>query len=79
MAGVLQASWRLGALLSSVAYALLYNAIGLAWPADPGGPAGLGGGLYIRNYVEEPEIWARNRETQRKQKREVHSVGQVPG
>jgi SHS family lactate transporter-like MFS transporter len=35
--------------------------------------------VYIRKYVEEPEIWARNRETQRKQKREVHSVGQVPG
>jgi SHS family lactate transporter-like MFS transporter len=28
MAGVLQASWGLGALLSSAAYGLLYDAIG---------------------------------------------------
>src|SRR5271154_6934303 len=39
MAGVLQSSWGLGALLSSAAYGLLYTSIGWGGPLVVGGPA----------------------------------------
>jgi SHS family lactate transporter-like MFS transporter len=62
MAGVLQSSWGLGALLSSAAYGLLYNSIG--W-------RGLLILVYIRFFVKEPAIWLENRRLQRTQNREV--------
>ena len=72
MAGVLQSSWGLGALLSSVAYALLYDAIGWRGLLILGVlPALLV--VYIRRYVKEPELWAQNRTIQREQKREVRA------
>jgi SHS family lactate transporter-like MFS transporter len=70
MSGVLQGSWAIGFLLSSVAYGLLYNAIGwrgLLWigilPALTV--------IYVRYFVREPECWAENRRNQREQGREM--------
>ncbi len=72
MAGVLQASWGLGALLSSAAYGLLYDAIGWRGLLIIGVlPALLV--VYVRRYVKEPEIWAQNRTMQREQRREVRA------
>jgi MFS transporter, SHS family, lactate transporter len=72
MAGVLQSSWGLGALLSSAAYGLLYDAIGWRGLLILGVlPALLV--VYVRRYVKEPEIWARNRTIQREQRREVRA------
>ena len=72
MAGVLQASWGLGALLSSLAYALLYDAIGWRGLLIIGVlPALLV--VYIRRYVKEPEVWVKNRAIQREQSREVRT------
>jgi SHS family lactate transporter-like MFS transporter len=72
MAGVLQASWGLGALLSSLAYALLYDSIGWRGLLIMGCLPALAV-VYIRRYVKEPEIWAENRAIQRLQKREVRA------
>src|SRR3954462_10133257 len=70
MAGVLQASWGLGALLSSLAYALLYDSIGwrglLIMVVLPALVV-----IYIRKFVKEPEVWIENHRLQREQKREV--------
>src|SRR5579863_3647421 len=72
MGSVLQGSWGLGALLSSAAYALLYDSIGwrgLLW-------IGVLPALwivYIRRYVKEPEVWIENRRLQRTQQREVRA------
>ena len=72
MAGVLQSSWGLGALLSSAAYGLLYDAIGWRGLLILGVlPALLV--VYVRRYVKEPEIWAQNRTIQREQRREVRA------
>ncbi len=72
MAGVLQSSWGLGALLSSAAYGLLYDAIGWRGLLIIGVlPALLV--VYIRRYVKEPEIWAKNRMIQREQRSEVRA------
>src|SRR6476620_4053755 len=72
MAGVLQASWGLGALLSSLAYALLYDAIGWRGLLVIGVlPALLV--VYIRRYVKEHEGWLKNRAIQREQSREVRT------
>ena len=58
MAGVLQSSWGLGALLSSAAYGLLYNSIGWRGLLMFGVlPALLI--VYVRHFVKEPEVWAR--------------------
>src|SRR5207248_9150206 len=70
MAGVLQSSWGLGALLSSAAYGLLYNSIGWRGLLILGVlPALLL--VYIRFFVKEPAVWLENRQLQRAQKREV--------
>jgi len=70
MAGVLQSSWGLGALLSSAAYGLLYNSIGWRGLLIMGVlPALLV--VYIRIYVKEPEVWLENRRRQRAEKREA--------
>ena len=67
MAGVLQASWGLGALLSSAAYALLYDFIGWRGLLILGVLPALAV-VYIRRYVKEPEVWTQNRAIQRQQK-----------
>jgi SHS family lactate transporter-like MFS transporter len=70
MAGVMQGSWGLGALLSSAAYGLLYDYIGwrgLLWIGVLPALAI----IYVRKYVNEPEIWVENRRLQREQNREI--------
>jgi SHS family lactate transporter-like MFS transporter len=70
MAGVLQSSWGLGALLSSAAYGLLYNSIGWRGLLIMGVlPALLL--VYIRKHVKEPPVWLENRRRQRAEGREV--------
>jgi len=70
MAGVLQASWGLGALLSSAAYALLYNSIGWRGLLMIGVLPALSI-VYVRRFVKEPPVWVENRRLQRTQQREV--------
>ena len=70
MAGVLQASWGIGALMSSIAYALLYNSIGWRGLLILGVLPALAV-VYIRRYVKEPDLWTQNRAIQRESKREV--------
>src|SRR5271156_6582627 len=70
MAGVLQSSWGLGALLSSAAYGLLYTSIGWRGLLMIGVlPALLI--VYVRRFVKEPAVWVENRRLQRTQQREV--------
>ncbi|MBV9252106.1 MAG: MFS transporter [Acetobacteraceae bacterium] len=70
MSGVLQGSWGIGFLLSSLMYALLDSYIGwrgMLWlgilPALTV--------VWIRKYVTEPPVWLENRRKQREQGREV--------
>src|SRR6516164_11817382 len=70
MAGVLQASWGLGALLSSAAYGLLYNSIGWRGLLMLGVLPALSI-VYVRRFVKEPPVWVENRRLQRAQHREV--------
>ena len=70
MSGVLQGSWGLGALLSGLAYGLLYNWIGWRGLLIIGVLPALAI-LYVRRYVKEPEVWLENRRRQRAEKREV--------
>jgi SHS family lactate transporter-like MFS transporter len=72
MAGVLQASWGLGALLSSAAYGLLYNSIGWRGLLMLGVLPALSI-VYVRRYVQEPPVWLENRRLQRAQQREVRA------
>ena len=72
MAGVLQASWGIGALLSSVAYALLYDLIGWRGLLIIGVLPALAV-VYIRKFVKEPELWTQNRAIQRERKSEVRA------
>jgi SHS family lactate transporter-like MFS transporter len=72
MGALLQGSWGLGAVLSSAAYGLLYDAIGwrgLLWMGIL--PAFLI--IYVRFFVKEPEVWVENRRLQRSQHREVRA------
>ena len=72
MSGVLQGSWGLGFLVSSVVYALTYEYIGwrgLLWIGVLPALAV----LWIRKNVKEPEVWVKNRAIQREQKREVRA------
>ena len=70
MSGVLQGSWGIGALLSSLAYGLLYNWIGWRGLLIIGVLPALAI-LYVRRYVKEPEVWLENRRRQSAEKREV--------
>src|SRR5499427_8717560 len=72
MAGVLQASWGLGALLSSAAYGLLYDAIGWRGLLMIGVLPALSI-VYVRHFVKEPPVWLENRRLQRAQHREVRT------
>ena len=70
MAGVLQASWGLGALLSSAAYGLLFTSIGWRGLLMLGVVPALSI-VYVRKFVKEPPVWLENRRLQRTQQREV--------
>jgi MFS transporter, SHS family, lactate transporter len=70
MAGVLQGSWGLGAVLSSVAYGLLYDWIGWRGLLMIGVLPSLLI-IYVRIYVKEPQVWLENRRRQRAERREV--------
>jgi MFS transporter, SHS family, lactate transporter len=70
MAGVLQSSWGIGALLSSAAYGLLYNSIGWRGLLMLGVLPALAI-VYVRKFVQEPPVWLENRRLQREEQREV--------
>jgi SHS family lactate transporter-like MFS transporter len=70
MAGVLQASWGLGAVLSSAAYGLLYTSIGWRGLLMLGVLPALSI-VYVRKFVKEPPVWLENRRLQRTEGREV--------
>ncbi len=72
MSGVLQGSWSIGFLLSSLAYGLLYNAIGWRGLLMLGVLPALAV-VWIRSYVKEPEIWADNRRKQRELQHEFRA------
>lgn len=70
MSGVLQGSWGLGFLLSSLIYGLFFQYIGwrgLLWVGVLPALAL----VYVRYFVKEPAVWLENRRLQRTQKREV--------
>src|SRR5215471_11723170 len=70
MGGVLQGSWSIGFLLSSVIYGLFFDLIGWRGMLWIGVLPALSI-VYIRYFVKEPEIWVENRKLQRTQHREV--------
>src|ERR1700748_1578751 len=70
MAGVLQASWGIGALRRSAAYVLVYREIGWRGLLMIGVLPALSI-VYIRRFVKEPPVWVENRRLQRTQHREV--------
>ena len=72
MSGMLQGSWALGFLLSSLVFGLLFNAIGwrgCLWIGIL--PAIVV--LYVRKFVKEPPVWKENREKQRAENKEVRT------
>jgi MFS transporter, SHS family, lactate transporter len=69
MSGVLQGSWSIGFLVSSLAYGLLYNSIGWRGLLMIGVLPALAV-VWIRTYVKEPDVWVENRQKQREQKKE---------
>jgi SHS family lactate transporter-like MFS transporter len=71
MSGVLQGSWGLGFLLSSVIYGLFYSYIGWRGMLWIGILPALAV-IWVRKYVKEPEVWLENRRKQRAEKREMH-------
>jgi SHS family lactate transporter-like MFS transporter len=72
MSGVLQGSWSIGFLLSSVIYGLFYDQIGWRGMLWIGVLPALSI-VWIRYYVKEPEVWVENRRQQRESKREVRA------
>lgn len=72
MSGVLQGSWSIGFLLSSLAYLLLYNAIGWRGLLMIGILPALAV-VWIRRYIKEPAVWAENRQKQRDQQQEFRA------
>jgi MFS family permease len=68
----LQGSWGLGALLSSAAYALLFDSIGWRGLLLIGVLPALVI-VYIRKYVKEPEVWIENRRKRRAENREFRA------
>ena len=69
MSGVLQGSWSIGFLLSSLAYGLLYEHIGWRGLLILGVLPALAV-VWIRVYVKEPKVWVENRRIQREQHQE---------
>ena len=72
MSGVLQGSWSIGFLLSSLAYGLLYDKIGWRGLLILGVLPALAV-VWIRIYVKEPKVWVENRRNQREQKKEFRA------
>jgi MFS transporter, SHS family, lactate transporter len=72
MSGVLQGSWSIGFLLSSIIYGLFYDYIGWRGMLWIGVLPALSV-VWIRYYVKEPPIWVENRRRQREENREVHA------
>src|ERR1700686_3124186 len=72
MSGVLQGSWSIGFLLSSVIYGLFYDQIGWRGMLWIGVLPALSI-VYIRYFVKEPPIWVENRRRQLEEKREVRA------
>ncbi len=72
MSGILQGSWSLGFLLSSLVYGLFYPYLGwrgMLWigilPAFAV--------IFVRYFVKESAVWVENQRLQREQKREVRA------
>lgn len=72
MSGVLQGSWGIGFLLSSLVYGLFYQSWGWRGMLWIGILPALAV-LYIRSFVREPAVWVENRKLQRAQQREVRA------
>jgi MFS transporter, SHS family, lactate transporter len=72
MSGVLQGSWSIGFLLSSLAYGLLYDEIGWRGLLMLGILPALAV-IWIRIYVKEPKVWVENRRIQHEQKKEFRA------
>src|SRR5712664_4544543 len=72
MSGILQGSWSIGFLMSSIAYGLLYDTIGWRGLLILGVLPALAV-VWIRIYVKEPKVWVENRRIQREQKQEVRT------
>jgi len=72
MGGVLQGSWGIGFLMSSLVFGLFYDYIGWRGMLWIGILPALAV-FYVRRYVKEPEVWAENRRRQRVEGREVHA------
>jgi SHS family lactate transporter-like MFS transporter len=72
MSGLLQGSWSIGFLLSSLAYGLLYDTIGWRGLLIIGVLPALAV-VWIRIYVKEPKVWLENRRMQREQKQEFRA------
>src|SRR6195256_5202398 len=72
MSGVLQGSWSIGFLMSSVIYGLFYDQIGWRGMLWIGVLPALSI-VWIRYYVKEPPVWVENRRHQRAEKREVRA------
>src|SRR5215472_64731 len=72
MSGILQGSWSLGFLLSSVAYGFLYDSIGWRGLLIMGVLPALVV-VWLRRYIEEPQVWIENRRLQREQQKEVRA------
>jgi MFS transporter, SHS family, lactate transporter len=72
MSGVLQGSWSIGFLLSSVIYGLFFDYIGWRGMLWVGVLPALSI-VYVRYFVKEPEVWVENRRQQRATHREVRA------
>jgi SHS family lactate transporter-like MFS transporter len=72
MSGVLQGSWSIGFLASSLAYGLLYDVIGWRGLLILGVLPALAV-VWIRFYVKEPKVWVENRRIQREQHKEFRA------
>jgi SHS family lactate transporter-like MFS transporter len=72
MSGVLQGSWGLGFMMSSLAYGALFDKIGWRGLLMLGVLPALSV-VYVRFFVKEPEVWKENQKLQRAEQREVHA------
>ncbi|MDR3534643.1 MAG: MFS transporter [Rhodopila sp.] len=72
MGGMLQGSWGIGFLLSSLVYGLFYNYLGWRGMLWIGILPALSV-VYVRKFVKEPAVWTENRRLQRVEQREMHA------
>jgi SHS family lactate transporter-like MFS transporter len=72
MGGVLQGSWGIGFMLSSLVYGVFYPYIGWRGMLWVGILPALAV-VYVRYFVKEPEVWVENRRRQRAENREVRA------